>query len=332
MARTDAFDTDFDLDTDVSPTTDADRTDSYVPDADTTPAPAPEPSDADKAAEAEAHQVTVDTFADLADAAVSAADTSTGTVDSAHLEAAVAAYREVTGGIKFKNLAKAHITDSMKDALNSGDMSRYPEARAYNEIHEAMMAATKSGASTPREPKVTVSPAKVYADKVSALRIALTLVEDDAPSDAEGWESEVVDSDTESETIAAIQAHNTWALADEDERGDEPTLTPLARAAAKIAAGKSPSKVRTTSGGSTVTYEGPRRSVEAHILNAFSTVPSGTFLTVAEIRAVKSDEYGDDAPSAGAVSARLFPKSGKVSIDGVIPGENDKGVNGATKA
>lgn len=337
MARNDTFaDADFDADLDtteidaaaaesdaaaeaaVNSTSDADAS------ADTTDA------EAEAAAALEAHQATVQAFADAADRAVESADESTGTVPDAELEAALKAYREITGGIKFKNLGKAHVTDSMKDALNTGDVSQFAVARAYNEINEGIMSAAKSAPKAERAPKVVVSPAQVHADKVSAQRIALTLVEDDAPADAEGWEQHVLSESAEEETIAAVRAHLAWSDADEDERGDEPVLSPIARAALKIAQGKSPSKVKSSGGGSS--YTGPRRSVEAHILNAFADQPSGTFLTVAEIRAVKSDEYGDEAPSAGAISARLFPKSGKVSISGVIPGENDKGVNGATKA
>jgi len=74
-----------------------------------------------------------------------------------------------------------------------------------------------------------------------------------------------------------------------------------------------------------------RRDIGAHIASAFAGLPDETFLTVREIRRHRSDEYGDEFPSAGAISARLFPSSGRCTVTGVEPGENERGVRGARR-
>lgn len=279
-------------------------------------------AEAEAAAEAAEHEATVEAFKAAADAAVAEADSETGTVTEANLDKVSNAYREVTGGIKYKNQAKAHVAEEMKNALTSGP-DGYSKAAAYNEVNEAILTATAKAKASPKPKAPSISPAQAYAERVAVVAEALRLLEENAPEEADGWEGVDVEVDA-----SALYAFDTD---DSEDKGEAPESTPLAKAAVKVALGKA-AGTRPRSGGSTgSTYSGPRRDVGAHILHAFEGVESGTFLTVAEIRAVKSPEYGDDAPSAGAISARLFPKSGKVTLAGVIPGENDKGVNGATK-
>lgn len=76
---------------------------------------------------------------------------------------------------------------------------------------------------------------------------------------------------------------------------------------------------------------GARRDIGAHIVSAFEGLPEGAFLTVGQIRSHRSEEYGDEFPSAGAISARLFPSSGRCTVPGVEPGENERGVRGARR-
>ena len=76
-----------------------------------TEAPATQPTESDDkaakqaAADAE-HLPNVEAFKQVVLQAVENADSATGTVSEADKEAVAAAYREVTGGIKYKNLAK----------------------------------------------------------------------------------------------------------------------------------------------------------------------------------------------------------------------------------
>jgi len=51
---------------------------------------------------------------------------------------------------------------------------------------------------------------------------------------------------------------------------------------------------------------------------------------VAQIRRTPSLEYAEDAPSPGAISARLFPTSAKMTVPGVRADVRE-GVRGATK-
>ena len=72
-------------------------------------------------------------------------------------------------------------------------------------------------------------------------------------------------------------------------------------------------------------FTGERRDIGVHISAAFANKEAGDFLTVSQIRAARSDEYGDNSPSAGAISARLFPKSGKFTVDGIKPSTSTDG-------
>lgn len=74
-----------------------------------------------------------------------------------------------------------------------------------------------------------------------------------------------------------------------------------------------------------------RGDIAAHIVSAFDEASPGTFLTVGEIRTHRSEEYGNEFPSSGAIAARLFPASGRCTVPGVEPGVNDRGVRGARK-
>ncbi|PRY39335.1 uncharacterized protein DUF1524 [Geodermatophilus tzadiensis] len=81
---------------------------------------------------------------------------------------------------------------------------------------------------------------------------------------------------------------------------------------------------------STPSASGRRRDIAAHIAHAFADLPVGSFLTVSQIRNTPSPEYEGTAPSAGAISARLFPASGPMTLVGVVPDQRN-GVRGARK-
>jgi hypothetical protein len=75
---------------------------------------------------------------------------------------------------------------------------------------------------------------------------------------------------------------------------------------------------------------GGRRDIARHIASSFADLPAGTFLTISEIRQHPSPEYGGTMPSAGAISARLFPANGQMTLVGVLP-DRENGVRGARK-
>src|SRR3546814_10998155 len=60
-----------------------------------------------------------------------------------------------------------------------------------------------------------------------------------------------------------------------------------------------------------------RGDIASHIQSAFEDKRLGDFLTIQEIRNHRSTGYGVDNPtnpSAGAISARLFPTSGSCTV------------------
>ncbi|MGV9949212.1 DUF262 domain-containing protein [Rhodococcus aetherivorans] len=63
-----------------------------------------------------------------------------------------------------------------------------------------------------------------------------------------------------------------------------------------------------------------RRDIGQHIVHAFADLEVGDFLTVGEIRKTPSPQYPiNDLPSAGAISARLFPSNGgPTTVPGVV--------------
>jgi hypothetical protein len=74
-----------------------------------------------------------------------------------------------------------------------------------------------------------------------------------------------------------------------------------------------------------------RRDIGQHILHVFADLPSGTFRTISQIRNEPSPEYPDSPPSAGAISARLFPSNGgETTVPGVV-GTTREGLRGALK-
>lgn len=73
-----------------------------------------------------------------------------------------------------------------------------------------------------------------------------------------------------------------------------------------------------------------RRDIAKHVEEVFASLPAGTFLTCSEIAKRPSREYAGTQPSTGAISARLFPSSGRTTLVGVRP-DTVGGVRGARK-
>ncbi|QAY16737.1 hypothetical protein SEA_FELIXALEJANDRO_102 [Gordonia phage FelixAlejandro] len=321
MARTDIFDeTTTDADTVVATETNQEDTVTEP----TTETKATE-SDVDKAAKQAAadaeHLPNVETFKSVVTAAVEAADPSTGTVSEADLDKVAEAYRGVTGGIKYKNLAKDFVDESMKAALPAGE---YIKAVSYNEVSEKL----RTTKAAPKASAPKVDPKEAFGERVAILELGLSLLTDRVPTEAEDYEVPSTDA-----AYHQASAYLDWIEADEATRGEEPELSPIAAAAVKVFQGKGIGGRRAGTSAPRAPFTGTRRNVGNHISSAFEGVESGTFLTVSEIVKHRSEEYGDDAPSSGAVSARLFPQGdpSKCNVEGITPGTNEAGTKGATK-
>lgn len=289
--------------------------------AEATEAPV-EATEQTEAPKAEDKPVDLTAFTEAVNAAVAEADVTTGEVPEASLAAVTAAYRALEG-IKAKNAAKALVNEGMKDKMNSDDLAG---ARAYLNIGDNALTAA-AGAS--RSERVPADPTEAFVQRVGTIQLAYGLAVANVPEGVkDNWNelvTELVNSSNES-----AQAYSAWLSGDTETRGDEPEVSGVVRNAAKLAQGRSAKAGSTRSGGG-ASFDGPRRDISKHIANAFEGKDSGTFLSIAEIRNTRSDEYGDNPPSAGAISARLFPRSGKVTVEGVTP-ETQNGKKGAVKA
>jgi|SRR5690606_30366 len=258
--------------------------------------------------------------------AVAERDESTGTVPEAALAPVQAVYRQLEG-LKAKNAARKLVEEAMREAMVNTDL---PLARAHLDISKGLTAG--GGGGKARAERAPVDPTEAYTQRVAGLALAVELSQVEQPEGvAEDWAEKVNELVTEAREAA--KAYRAWLTSEDEDKGDAPEAPAFAQAAAKLSVGRSAKIGGAKSGGGGGTFTGERRDVAAHIRNAFAGVESGTFLKIAEIRKIRSEEYGDDAPSAGAISARLFPKSGKapVGLDGIEPGQDESGNRGARK-
>lgn len=277
-----------------------------------------ESTEASTGKSAKAADVDLTAFEAAADTAVAQRDETTGELAVAVIEPVVAEYRKIEG-IAGKNKAKNLLGDRMKSAMNDLDIAL---ARANMMLQENL-----SAGSTPKSERQPTDPTEAHVQRVVGLDLARALlvqpegVADDAGDRAEKLYAEV---------YPVAEGYLAWfSNENEETRGDEPDAPTFVKNAVKLALGKAAKVGDSRAGGGGGT--GERHDIGEHIRQAFEDKDSGTFLTVAEIRTFKSTEYGDNPPSAGAISARLFPSSGKCTLDFVTPGQNDKGIRGATK-
>lgn len=235
--------------------------------------------------------------------AVDARDESTGEVPAEQIDKVNTAYRALDG-IKPKNAAKNWLEEQMKAAI--GDLN-VQLARAYSMVKDNLSAGSAKSEKAPADPTVA------FVNKVAAHNIALSLVQGNVPEGVEGEKALAQASELSTSLAEQVTQYQTWLDNEAEDKGDAPEVSPVVRSAFKLAAGKASGGGR-VSGGS-----GVRRDISKHIQAAFADAEPGAFLTVAEIANHKSEEYGDDSPSQGAVSARLFPASGKCTVEGIEP-------------
>jgi hypothetical protein len=281
----------------------------------TTTAPeATEPQTEDTAAAVadEAAEETVDlsAFEAAVESAVSERDPDTGELATAQAEPAVVEYRKLSGQ-KAKAAARSAVSDKMRDAMSD---TNFTLARAYMVISDSLSSAPTGGGRAGRTP---TNPTDAYVEQDAAIRLAPLFLEQPEGLD-EDWADKVNAILAEAEP--QVEQYKAWVA--EGAEGDAPEVHPVVVRAAKMASGRAAGR---RSSGSRAPFTGTRRDIAKHITEAFEGKGSGEFLSVAQIRAFKSSEYGDDAPSAGAISARLFPtREGAVcTIEGIEPGTNE---------
>lgn len=237
------------------------------------------------------------------------ADAQTGEVPESALAGPNEEYRKLEGQ-KAKNAARNWCEEQMLASVGKLDATG---ARSYSEIRAGLNAGGGSSAT-----KAPADPGLAFVQRAAAVSLAYGLVLADKP-EIEGRDLDAEVQAMVTELNEQVQAFKAWSESTAEDKGDAPDVKPVVRQAFKLASGKASGR---TGGGST---GGPRRDTAKHILSAFADKPVGTFMTIAEIAKHKSEEYGDDSPSQGAISARLFPST---TIEGVEPVEKDAGPEG----
>jgi hypothetical protein len=274
-------------------------------------------------------------FEAAVEAAIEGHDNDTGTVPEALIAPVTAEYRKLSGA-KAKGAAKRRVDDLMKAGMADMNIGL---ARAYMVLSDNLTAGP--AAKKEREEKPPADPTQAHLQRVGGLQLAHDLVVQNVPEGvAENWEDQLVTLLDAAQNQAA--EYTAWLDREDPAEGEEDTPEPevpsWVKAAVKLSRGKSAKvtgvKTRTATVGGGI-GDGIRRDIGEHIRQAFENVESGTFLTISQIRAFKGTEYPhDNPPSAGAISARLFPKGDKAcSLEFVRPGTSSDGKanKGATK-
>lgn len=256
-----------------------------------TEAPTEEPNEAPTENKAPEAEVDLSSFDAAVAEAVGDRDESTGELPAASIAKVNEVYRNLDG-VKAKNRARTSIEDKMKAAINDRDIVL---ARSFVVLKDNLSAAGGTTAKAPADPT------QAFVQKVATLQLALNLAGDNVPEGVAENYAEQVDN-LVNELTPQVSEYQSF-LDSDDEDAEEPDVSPVIRSAFKLARGR----VSGGGGGSRVSG-GPRRDIEKHLIQVFDNLNEGDFLTVNEIAKASSTEYADDRPSAGAVSARLFPK------------------------
>lgn len=231
-----------------------------------------------------------------------------------------AAYADVKGA-KAKNQAKAWLAEQMGNLINEAPlkgadgMALVFEARALHLIQGQL---TASGGT--KEP---ADPTEAYVERVVSIGLAQRLVTSTQPDGiAEDWAQRAETLASSEQVTSGIEQYRTWLNDTSETKGEAPQVPQVVVNAFKLAQGKAASQRKSGGTGRTGTpHEGPNRSVPKHMAEYFADKPIGHEASVAEIAKFDSVEYGSgaDHPSSGAVTARLKPKSGKVTLEGIEP-------------
>lgn len=270
----------------------------------------------------DADEVDLSAFESAVAEALEQRDSATGDLPEASISAVQKAYRDLPTGAKVKNRAKGILQAGVKEGM---DQKSLPLARANMILLDSLASAGRSTTRVEREP---VDPTEAFVGRVAALALADHLVKSNVPEGvADDWTaraSELVSASTE-----AADQYFAWLHSDSEDKGDEPEVSAVVKSAVRLAQGRSTRGARGSV--SRAPYAGPKREIGKHISEAFADKQSGDFMTIAELKAFRSEEYGDSAPSPGALTARLFPQSGKCTLEDVTPGTNEQGKKGAYK-
>lgn len=260
---------------------------------------APE-STTEAAAEAEVDFSAFKSAVETAVAKENLADADTGKVSDEQIALVNEAFRALPTGKPRSSMKEEYLVGEMKSALDNADMIR---ARALVDVRENLSGASRKS----RAEAEPADPTEAFVEKVASLQYAWSQVTENVPEGvSEDWETKVNDLLSSEDFQSEYKAYAEYQdlSAEEREGKEEPKASRPVKTAYKLASGK----VRASSGKSGPAYSGPTRNVLKHIEEVMADVEPGTFLKISEVTGKSSSEYGDDHPSSGAVSSRMFPK------------------------
>lgn len=226
--------------------------------------------------------------------------TTSGEPDQALIPDLVAAYQALEGA-KNKRVGRDRIKAISEASMNEDN---FYTAKAAMLLDDHLVSA-KAPKGSKRPPKTPVDPTSDYVDHMLVLNLAFqyagrTQPESLAADWQDGYNSKLPDLTDELKNFL-------------DAGGDTATLADdsLVAKAIKLGtqrktkSGGTRSASVNPSGAAQKNYTGPPRSIVKHIQEAFANAESGTFLKINDIAKFQSDEYGEDRPSAGAISGQV---------------------------
>jgi hypothetical protein len=272
-------------------------------------------------------------------------DKQTGSLPEALIAKFGEAYRKLDASEKRK--ARPMLTGKVQELLDDeGEDTMYDSimrAKSYNLlVNETKKAATATRATATA---AKVDPTEAYVDQFLSLSLATMAlpIADEVDKEKAGESIHALVNayqDPETNEHKSFEAYAEWYRnTDTENRGDEPEVPEYVKRAFKAADGKAAGARRRASagGGSRPRVPGGAQGdIGKHVAEAMADVPVGEFKAIAWISKFPSKEYeGKNPPSAGAVSARLFPSSGGPStipnIEGVTAEDSPEGKKGARR-
>lgn len=263
-------------------------------------------------------------YVSTVNAIVDERDPQSGVLTTEQIEAANEAYSALPDA-KAKAAARKWTEQSMLNSVRDMEQTR---AMAYYTVQEKRKV---SSTSTPKPVAEPVDPTEDFVSRLVAYQLAFQTLASHVPDgvtvDQETWFG-MVSKQTEA-LQAEREIYDAWYTGDKETRGEEPKVSPEVIAGAKLAYGRG-GRLRKSAASSASTrkpFDGVRRNIARHIASAFADKNPGDWMSINEIVNHRSDEYGDEPPSAGAVSARLYPSGKECTLntkDGVPVGPQDR--------
>lgn len=310
-------------------------------------AAAPAPDESTTSGEGEAAEAEADPVQELLDLAESFMehedrDRQTGALPEVLVAKFGDAYRALDSGQKRQ--ARNKITARVQELLDDEGETMFESVMKAKSFNLLITETKKSSPAAARPAATPVDPTEAYVDQYLALALAtmaLPVPEGvDITKAHESIQAIVGAYNTGDSTEAtAFANYAAWCRnTDTENRGDEPEVPDYVKRSFKVADGKAAgTRRRASSGGGTRTRVagGAQGDIAKHVAEVMAEVPVGEFKPIAWIAKQRSNEYGDRNPSAGAISARLFPSSGGPStipnIEGVSAEDSPEGKKGARR-